>query len=139
VHPACPVLRENLYAFIVPGPKLGDLRRDRRYALHSETFPPPRHDDGAYVTGRVEELKDPPLRERLTVQILAERGLAEPWPGFEREPLLELHVESVLVTLTGAGGDFRLATPSGGPDPPPAPASPASPAGPPLATPLRFR
>ena len=102
VHPICPVLAENLYAFIVPGPKLADLRRDPRFALHSETFPPPRHDDGAYVTGRVRELDDPPLRKSLTAQILAERDLVEPWPGFEREPLMELHVESVLITLTGA-------------------------------------
>src|SRR5579862_6591503 len=90
----------DLYAFIVPGPKLADLRRDPRYALHSETFPPPRHDDGAYVTGRVAELDEPHLREALTDQVLAERGLSQPWPGFEREPLLELHVESVLITLT---------------------------------------
>lgn len=43
VHPICPVLAGNLYAFIVPGPKLADLRRDPRYryALHSEIFPPP--------------------------------------------------------------------------------------------------
>jgi hypothetical protein len=100
VHPICPVLAENLYAFIVPGPKLADLRRDPRYALHSETFPPPRHEDGAYVTGRVQVLDDLQLRKILTGQVLAERSLTEPWPGFEREPLIELYVESVLVTLT---------------------------------------
>lgn len=102
VHPICPVLAGNLYAFIVPGPKLADLRRDSRYALHSETFPPPRHDDGTYLTGRVRELDDPSLRERLTAQILAERSLAEPWPGFESEPLMELRLDSVLITLTQA-------------------------------------
>ncbi|HZU73683.1 MAG TPA: hypothetical protein VE990_13015 [Acidimicrobiales bacterium] len=102
VHPICPILAGNLYAFIVPGPKLGDLRRDPRYALHSETFPPPRHDDGAYLTGTVEELDDPSLRERLTAQILAERQLSQPWPGFDREPMLELHVDRLLITLTQA-------------------------------------
>jgi hypothetical protein len=102
VHPICPVLADNLYAFIVPGPKLADLRRDPRYALCSEACPPPRHDDNAYVTGQVEELHDPPLRRRLTTQVLAERSLAEPWPGFEAEPLLELHIERVLITLTFA-------------------------------------
>lgn len=100
VHPICPILAGNLYAFVVPGPKLADLRRDPRYALHSETFPPPRHDDGTYLTGRVEELDDPALRAELTSQILVERDLAEPWPGFNHEPLLELHLESVLITLT---------------------------------------
>ena len=36
---------------ILPGPKLGDLRRDGRYSLHSETVAPPREDDGFAVTG----------------------------------------------------------------------------------------
>jgi hypothetical protein len=40
------------------GPKRGDLRRDGRYALHSETYPPPREDDGFAVTGRVAEIAD---------------------------------------------------------------------------------
>ena len=102
VHPICPVLAENLYAFIVPGPKLADLRRDGRYALCSETCAPPRHDDNVYLTGTIEELVDPPLRERLTAQILTERSMSEPWPGFEKEPMLELHLDRVLVTLTEA-------------------------------------
>jgi hypothetical protein len=102
VHPICPIMAGNLYAFIVPGPKLVDLRRDARYALCSETCAPPRHDDNLYITGVVEELHDLGLRERLTSQLLAERSLSEPWPDFENEPLLELHVERVLVTLTFA-------------------------------------
>ena len=54
VHPICPVMDgDGLYAFIVPGPKLRDLERDGRYALHSETFPPPNQDDAFYVTGTV--------------------------------------------------------------------------------------
>lgn len=102
VHPICPILADNLYAFIVPGPKLADLRRDTRYALCSETCAPPRHDDNAYITGRVEEINDAELRRRLTTQLLEERSLTEPWPGFENEPLVELHLERVLVTLTFA-------------------------------------
>ena len=109
VHPICPILAGNLYAFIVPGPKLVDLRRDGRYALLSETFAPPRHDDGAYITGRIEELQDPELREQLTRQLLAERALSEPWPGFDDEPLLELLVDRVLITLTCA----RVGLPAG--------------------------
>src|SRR5436190_12522389 len=96
VHPICPIMAGNLYAFIVPGPKLADLRRDGRYALCSETCAPPRHDDNVYITGMVEELRDPQLREHLTSQLLAERSLSEPWPGFEDEPLLELQIERVL-------------------------------------------
>lgn len=100
VHPICPILAGNLYAFIVPGPKLNDLRREGRYALCSETCPPPRHDDNVYLTGDIEEIIDPGLRERLTAQLLAERHITEPWPGFEAEPLLELHLDRVLITLT---------------------------------------
>jgi hypothetical protein len=100
VHPICPILADNLYDFIVPGPKLADLRRDTRYALCSETCAPPRHDDNVYITGRIEEIDDVALRQRLTGQLLAERSLSEPWPGFEDEPLLELQLERVLVTLT---------------------------------------
>jgi hypothetical protein len=38
VHPICPLVTpEGLYGFIVPGPKLKDLRRDSGYALHTET------------------------------------------------------------------------------------------------------
>lgn len=102
VHPICPILADNLYAFIVPGPKLADLRRDSRYALCSETCAPPRHDDNLYITGRIEELDDAQLREGLTTQLIAERSLNEPWPGFDNEPLLELQLERVLVTLTFA-------------------------------------
>src|SRR3954451_4363154 len=60
VHPVCPIfVGERLYAMVIPGPKLEDLKRDERYALHSETFPPPREDDGFYVSGRVERVDDP--------------------------------------------------------------------------------
>ena len=100
VHPVCPVLAGDLYVFIVPGPKLSDLRRDRRFALCSETCGPPRQDDNTYLTGTALELHDPPLREQLTTRLLAERSMARPWPGFADEVLFELHVERVLVTLT---------------------------------------
>lgn len=121
VHPICPVLAENLYAFIVPGPKLADLRRDRRYALCSESCAPPRHDDNVYLAGIIEEVDDDVLRERLTSQILAERGLAQPWPGFDQEPMLELHLERVLITLTeardGLPAGHTIWTPSAGSGP----------------------
>ena len=100
VHPICPVLAVNLYGFILPGPKLADLRRDGQYALHSETFPPPNHDDGLYITGVVDELEDAPLRSALTEQFLAERSLDAPWPGFEDQALVEFKMDLVLLTLT---------------------------------------
>ena len=105
VHPVCPVLNDDgLFAFVVPGPKLDDLRRDRRFALHSETFPPPRHDDAFYVTGRAQEHDDPQLRSSLTSQFLRERQLDEPWPAFGDQALIEFTIQRCLVTLT-AGRD----------------------------------
>lgn len=101
VHPICPLLTDDgVYGFIVPGPKLADLRRDPRYALHSETFPPPRHDDALYLTGVVRELPDEDLRGRLQQQMLAERQLKVPWPGFDDQVLVEFLVETCLVTMT---------------------------------------
>ena len=103
VHPICPVLTESgLYGMIIPGPKLMDLRRDPRYALHGETYPPPHQDDAFYVTGVAVELTDPVLWERIANQMLTERSLTERWPGFEAQVLFEFRVERCLVTLTQA-------------------------------------
>lgn len=107
VHPVCPILTPHgLYVFVVPGPKLDDLRRNGRYALHCETFAPPRHDDAFYVTGTPRELDDHELREALTQQLLRERDLAEPWPGFQDEPLVELLVGTCLLTLTAGTSEL---------------------------------
>ena len=107
VHPICPLVNDDgLYAFIVPGPKREDLRRDGRYALHSETFPPPRHDDAFYVTGTALFIDDPSLRESLTHQFLAERDLVTPWDGFDAQDLVEFRVERCLLTLTEAQEDL---------------------------------
>ena len=98
LHPICPLATDDgLYGFIVPGPKRDDLRRDGRYALHCETFPPPRHDDAFYATGKARFVDDAGLREALRGQLLAERDLEEPWPGFE---LVEFRLDRCLITLT---------------------------------------
>ena len=103
VHPITPVLFEgSLFGMIVPGPKLRDLHRDGRYALHSETFPPPRHDDAFYITGKVRQSSDRSLWEGVASQMLAERKLREGWPGFEDQVLFEFLIGSCLVTLTNA-------------------------------------
>ena len=103
VHPVCPMLTEQgLYAFVVLGPKLHDLRRDGRYALHCETFPPPRHDDAFYVTGLARECSESTLRASLTEQFLREHHLEEPWPGFDDQALVEFRIERCLITLTEA-------------------------------------
>ncbi len=105
VHPICPLLDgTGLYAFLVPGPKRDDLHRDPRYALHAETFPPPRQDDAFYLVGTVEFLDRPDLRRRLTQQFLTERDLSSPWPGFEDQELVELRIDRCLLTLTAPHG-----------------------------------
>lgn len=65
LHPMCPVFEEGgLFAFIVPGPKQRDLRRDPRYAMHS--FPPEEVDDEFCVSGRATEITVTPTVEALT-------------------------------------------------------------------------
>lgn len=104
VHPMCPLLtQDGLYAFIVPGPKLRDLRRDGRYALHCETFAPPRHDDAFYLTGKVREHDDRALWSTLTEQFLRERNMDAPWEGFDRQTLVEFLIDRCLLTVTAKG------------------------------------
>jgi hypothetical protein len=99
VHPVCPVLsRAGLHVLVVPGPKLADLRRDARYALHCETFPPPREDDGFAVTGTVAEVTDAGTARVVREQVAADHG--QLWPDYERLTLFELSVASCLLTLT---------------------------------------
>ena len=75
VHPICPVLTESgIYGMIIPGPKLNDLRRDPRYALHGETIPPPNQDDAFYVSGMALEVADPIAWEEIALQTLTERS-----------------------------------------------------------------
>ena len=108
VNPICPVVTDDaLYAFLVVGPKLHDLRRDPRYALHSETVPPPEYDDAFSLKGDVRFVDDAlgagaDLRRSLTEQFLAERSLDEPWAGFEDQALIEFEIERCLLTLTEA-------------------------------------
>jgi hypothetical protein len=107
VHPICPILTESaLFGMIIPGPKLDDLRRDPRYALHGETFPPPDQDDGFYVTGTALELSDAAVWEQVALQMLTERSMTERWPGFEAQVLFEVRVELCLLTLTRAADGF---------------------------------
>lgn len=57
IHPVMPVIEgEHLEVFVVPSPKLEDLRRDGRYALHSSQD---EHvDDEFLLTGRAEVVED---------------------------------------------------------------------------------
>lgn len=104
VHPMCPVITDDgLYAFIIPSPKLNDLLRDGRYAMHG--FPPPENEDAIYLTGRAEARTDRALRDTLTRLFFDERGLTESPPGFETQGLFEFLIESCLLTRTTGHGD----------------------------------
>jgi hypothetical protein len=106
VHPVCPVISAaGLHVLILPGPKRGDLRRDGRYSLHSETFPPPREDDGFAVSGRATEISDPATWKTVRDQVIADFG--QLWPDYERLTLFELSVASCLLTLTQPDGTFQ--------------------------------
>jgi hypothetical protein len=62
VHPVCPVIaNDGLYVFVGnQSPKVHDLRRDGRFALHS--FPNPEVDDEFYVEGWARQVDDPEVR-----------------------------------------------------------------------------
>ena len=63
VHPVCPVIaHDGLYVFIGNhSPKVHDLLRDGRFALHA--FPHPKVDDEFYVSGRARRVDDPAVRQ----------------------------------------------------------------------------
>ena len=100
----CPVLTDaGMFAFIVPGPKLRDLVRDGRYALHS--FPCVDNEDAFYVTGRAEARTDSSLRETLARQFFEERNMPDAPLGWDDQQLFELLVEACMVTRSTGHGD----------------------------------
>jgi len=106
VHPVCPVFSPaGLHLLIKAGPKQQDLRRDGRYALHSETCPPPRHDDGFAIIGRACEVTEAETARVVRGQVLAERD-GKVWPGFDEEVIFELRLERCLLMLTQPEGPF---------------------------------
>jgi len=107
VHPVCPVINDDgMHILVVAGPKQRDLRRDGRYSLHSETCPPPRHDDGFAVSGLAREVTDAAIRQRFGDTMRVERGNGVPWPTFEQDVLFELLIERCLLMLTQADEQF---------------------------------
>jgi hypothetical protein len=106
VHPVCPVISDaGLHLLIVAGPKRQDLRRDGRYALHSEACPPPRQDDGFALAGRARQVTDAALQQVVRGQVLTERD-GNVWPSFDEDAIFELVIEGALLTLTQADSQF---------------------------------
>ena len=106
VHPVCPVISPaGLHLLVIAGPKQDDLRRDGRYALHSETSLPPRQDDGFALAGQVREVTDAAVRQVVRARVLAERD-GTVWPSFDEDVIFELVIERALLILTKADGPF---------------------------------
>ncbi|HTR90410.1 MAG TPA: hypothetical protein VMI73_01570 [Trebonia sp.] len=75
-----------------------------RCAALSETFPPPREDDGFAVSGRATEISDQATWNTVRDQVIADFG--QLWPDYESLTLFELSVASCLLTLTQPDGAF---------------------------------
>ena len=103
VHPVCPLVDDRgLFLFVIPSPKLGDLRRDGRYALHS--FPTDTNEDAFSIYGRAIAERDENVRERLGRQFRAERGDEDSAVPADWD-LFELHLTRCLLTRTTGHGD----------------------------------
>ena len=101
VHPVCPIISPaGLHVLVVPGPKQQDLRRDGRYALHTETCPPPNHEDGCMLTGTAQEADDPAVRDVVLDQLRKEREDDELWPSVHTDALFELTIDGCLLMRT---------------------------------------
>lgn len=104
VHPMCPLLtQEAVYAFIVPGPKRGDLHRDRRYAMHS--FPAEANEDAFSFTGKARPVTEDAAVADLAERYATERQLVAPPPEIVRWELFTFDIESCLLTRTQGHGD----------------------------------
>jgi hypothetical protein len=107
LHPICVVLtHEALYGLIIPSPKLADLRRDGRYALHS--YPCPDNEDAFYLTGRVDVRTDAASRTLAIETFLHEPDREGPpldASHFDTQTLVEFGIESCLLTRTTGHGD----------------------------------
>jgi hypothetical protein len=107
VHPVCPIISPaGLHVLVVPGPKQEDLRRDGRYAMHTETCAPPNHEDGCMVTGTALEVTEGAVRAVVIDQLRVERQDDELWPSVHTDALFELTVERCLLMRTLASPEL---------------------------------
>ena len=104
LHPMCPLLSDDgLFAFIIPSPKQGDLRRDTRFAMHS--FPCEDNEDAFYITGGARLVEDLGLRTKLAAQFVEERAqFGVPSPA-EGDALFAFEIDRCLHTTTAGHGD----------------------------------
>jgi hypothetical protein len=95
LHPVCPVVAHGgLYVFVGnQSPKVHDLRRDGRYALHS--FPAPDVDDEFFVAGAAVVVDDDEVRGPVYEAYLAQGTTTSD------DTLFELMVERALHAANG--------------------------------------
>ncbi len=104
VHPMCPIIVGGLLVgLIVRGPKMNDLIRDGRYAMHS--FAAEQNEDAFYITGRAIELLEPDFRRRVEAQFISERSMSEHPPDIHDQRLFRFDIEVCLHTSTTGHGD----------------------------------
>jgi len=96
LHPVCPVVVEHgLYVFVGnQSPKVHDLRRDGRYALH--TFPVDDVDDEFYVAGVARPIEHDPVRRQHVLDAYLAQGTTT-----QNDTLFELLIERALHAAYG--------------------------------------
>jgi hypothetical protein len=110
VHPVSPLLVEDgLFALLMVSPKLEDLLRDDRFALH--TFPLLDAEEAFYLTGRARFPRDEALRRSVSAAFLAERSMSGPPPGFGQHVLVELVLGTCVLSREGEQVTWAAAGP----------------------------
>jgi hypothetical protein len=105
VNPVCPLLTDDeVYAFVVSGPKRNDLVRDGRYTLHS--FPTNDNEDAFSFGGRASAVGDAATRDRLAHQFVDERSaIGLGLDALEGQLLFRFDLERCMLTRTTGHGD----------------------------------
>jgi hypothetical protein len=105
VNPICPLVTpEEMYGFVVRGPKRADLLRDGRYTLHS--FPCPDNEDAFSFGGRASAIGDAATRDRLAQQFVDERAsIGLGLDALTDQLLFRFDLERCMLTRTTGHGD----------------------------------
>ncbi|MFO1082056.1 MAG: pyridoxamine 5'-phosphate oxidase family protein [Reyranellaceae bacterium] len=99
LHPVSPFIGDGLYVYMAPGsPKVTDLRRDPRYALHGAVEDDSGGEGEFCIDGRAVELVE---AARRTEAFAAARAVGYR-PG-DRHVVFELRLARVLATTYGEG------------------------------------
>jgi general stress protein 26 len=95
LHPVCPVVTDGgLWVFVVNrSPKVHDLRRDGRFALH--TYPPDDRDDEFMVAGEARVVEDAAVEAHVLEVYLAQGTTSED------HTLFELHLDRAMHAAYG--------------------------------------